>query len=195
MCETCGGSTIAGARGRKPRFCSTRCRVSAHRRAQKMQPIPRELRCRDRWIRHLNKRPLSVDGHWIGVTDDSKWRTFEEALSSECGDGVGFVLNGDGVVCIDIDDCVSNGRVSRDALALLALLPKTYVEFSPSGRGLHVWGLADLDAGRVLSWRDLKLEVYPNGRYLTMTGNRWGVSTGQSVGRLASLDLSGILAG
>ena len=44
-------------------------------------------------------------GHWISVTDSQALSTYSEAKSSEDGDGLGFVLNGDGIICIDLDHC------------------------------------------------------------------------------------------
>jgi primase-polymerase (primpol)-like protein len=87
------------------------------------------------------------------------------------GDGLGFVLNGDGLVCVDLDDCVVDGVVSGAAQALIDSLPKTFVEFSPSGRGLHIWGFGVIAAGRKFQRDGLKIEVYGDGRYLTVTGN------------------------
>lgn len=190
-CEVCGVATQPGARGRKPRFCSSRCRVAAHRRANREQVIPADLRDCDRWIRHEDKRPMSVEGYWISVTDERAWSSFESAVESDCGDGAGFVLNGDGVVCIDLDDVVVDGVVSEQARALINSLPETYVEFSPSGRGLHIWGFGSLDRGRRFVRDGMKVEVYADGRYLTVTGRKYGVTHKRS--RLAELDLSSLI--
>jgi primase-polymerase (primpol)-like protein len=169
-CEICSNPVASPARGRRPRFCSTRCRVAAHRKAQRL-PIPAELKERARWIRHENKRPITSDGWYCSVTNPKVWDTFEYAKASKKGDGLGFVLNGDGVVCVDLDDCVVDGVVSVEAQALIDSLPRTFVELSPSGRGLHVWGFGDVGAGRRFERDGLKVEVYGDGRYLTVTGN------------------------
>lgn len=185
----CGGQVAAPARGRRPSFCSGKCRVKAHRVRKRTQSVfPAELVNRDRWIRHADKRPATVEGRWCSVTDDHSWATFDDAASSEFGDGLGFVLNGDGIVCIDLDDCVVDGVPNQAARDFLARLPKTFVEFSPSGRGLHVWGFASLSAGRRFERDGLKIEVYPDGRYLTVTGRAL-------VNRpFASLDLAWLVA-
>ena len=150
-CIVCGGSVATPARGRRPKFCSGRCRVKAHRDQKRVvEGVPAELRERDRWIRHQQKRPMAVGGWWASVTDPSCWSSYEDAADSPHGDGLGFVLNGDGIVCIDLDDCVVDGVPNAEARALIRSLPKTYVEFSPSGRGLHIWGFASLDAGHVV---------------------------------------------
>jgi primase-polymerase (primpol)-like protein len=173
-CIVCGGSVATPARGRRPKFCSGRCRVKAHRDQKRVvDGVPAELRERARWIRHQAKRPMAVGGWWCSVTNPSHWSTYEDAADSSHGDGLGFVLNGDGIVCIDLDDCVTDGVPNVEARALIKSLPKTYVEFSPSGRGLHVWGFASLVAGRRFERDGLKVEVYPDGRYLTVTGRAY----------------------
>jgi primase-polymerase (primpol)-like protein len=102
------------------------------------------------------------------------------------GDGLGFVLNGDGIVCIDLDHCF-DGVPSVQAQAVLDLFPDTYVEVSPSGTGLHIWGFAPLLKGRRFTLNGLSVEVYPSGRYMTVTGNAVNSSS------FADLDLSQIL--
>jgi len=126
---------------------------------------------------------MALGGYWLSINDSSKWASFEEAREAEVGDGVGFVLNGDGVVCIDLDDCVENGQVSAEAQALIDSLPKTFVEVSPSGTGLHIWGYGSVGTGRRFERDGLKVEVYGDGRYLTVSGKTLVKS------KLAELDL------
>jgi primase-polymerase (primpol)-like protein len=112
-----------------------------------------------------------------------------DALNREDVDanGLGFVLNGDGVVCVDIDDCVEGGEPTVEAREFLDAIGRTYVEYSPSGRGLHVWGFAFMDKGRVFKGRHLKVEVYPNKRFITVTGRPY------RDGELGRLDLDAAL--
>ena len=168
-CEVCGGSVATPARGRRPRFCGGTCRVAAHRKARRVV-FPRELRDRDRWVLHEAKRPMAVGGWWCSVNDASSWSPFADVRDAGKGDGIGFVLNGDGVVCVDLDDCVFDGVVSDAAQALIDSLPTTFVELSPSGRGLHVWGFGELDRGRKFVRDGLKVEVYADARFMTVTG-------------------------
>lgn len=113
---------------------------------------------------------MSLGGWWLSIHHESEWASFEDARQAEFGDGVGFVLNGDGVVCIDLDSCVEDGVISKEAQALIDSLPKTFVEFSPSGNGLHIWGYSRVSTGRRFERNGLKTEVYGDGRYLTVTG-------------------------
>jgi primase-polymerase (primpol)-like protein len=86
--------------------------------------------------------------------------------------GVGFVLNGDGIACIDLDHCITGGVLADWAADIVARAGKTFVEVSPSGTGLHIWGFAEVGRGRRMG----QVEVYDRGRYMTVTGNRWGSS-------------------
>jgi hypothetical protein len=167
------------------RFCSGRCRVAAHRR----QP-PAHLRTLDRWVRHLDdKRPVTVTGEPASSTNPATWSTHAQAASSESGVGLGFVLNGDGVVCVDLDHCVSSGRLEPWAAQLLADCPATFIELSVSGTGLHVWGFGSVARGRRMRVGDGGVEVYGDKRYIAVTGRRWA----SAPATLA--DLSGWLPG
>ncbi|MBP2341111.1 hypothetical protein JOF41_007365 [Saccharothrix coeruleofusca] len=165
-CDRCGKPLAVRAR-KGTRFCSTRCRVAAHR-----NKIPVELRERPRWVRHTAaKVPLTADGRAASSTDPTTWSTYEQVQHHQ---RKGLVLNGDGLVCIDLDHCLVDGRPTGRAAEILAALPDTYIEVSPSGDGLHVWGYARVGAGRKLPGG---VEVYGTGRYITITGKRFGRCT------------------
>lgn len=162
-CSYCGRPLAWDARA-DARFCSTRCRVANHRAT----PIPLELRSVDRWVRHRNKVPLTVVGRPASSTNPATWAPYALASTSHLGDGPGFVLAGDGIVCLDLDHCVGDGHPSPPAKALLDRCPETYIELSPSGTGLHIWGHATLDASFCLRGY-LSVEVYADKRYITIT--------------------------
>lgn len=182
-CQVCGSQVHPGSRGRKPKFCGTSCRVRSHRGHH----IPVELRQLPRWIRHSRKVPITVTGQAASSTNPLTWSDYQTASAATAGDGLGFVLNGDGIVCIDLDHCF-DGRPTAEAQAVIDSLPETYIEVSPSGTGLHIWGYADLEKGRRFSRNGLSVEIYPNGRYLTVTGKALQRSG------FAHLDLSHLLA-
>lgn len=161
-CESCGQQLDARA---GTRFCSTACRMRAHRG----HVVPLRMRRCDRWIRHAAKVPKTVHGRAASSTDPATWSTFEEALASGVGDGLGFVLAGDGIACIDLDHCLVDGVLADWARAILDSCGRTYVEVSPSGTGLHVFGLGIVGKGR----RRDGVECYDRGRYMTITGRRF----------------------
>lgn len=152
------------------RFCSGRCRVASHRAV-----APAELHDRARWVRRdAAKRPLRADtGRLASSTNPRTWASYRAARVAPFGVGLGFVV-GDGVGCIDLDHCLINGEPTEAAAAFLAGLPATYVEISPSGDGLHVWGLMDEARGSRRAVDGLQVERYSRGRYITVTGRRFG---------------------
>ncbi|MDX3145830.1 bifunctional DNA primase/polymerase, partial [Streptomyces scabiei] len=160
--------------------CSTRCRVAAHR-AAKNDATPHELTTRDRWVRRsAEKIPLTVAGKAASSTDPRTWSTHKDAAASSAGVGLGFVLSDeDDVMCLDLDHCINplTGRVAPWAAAILRDAGATYVEVSPSGDGLHIWGRAHVRQGRRIRRPDgTAVEIYGTGRYIAMTGCRHGSS-------------------
>lgn len=138
--------------------------------------MPGELRRLDRWVRYSSRKvPLTTQGRPASSTDSSTWSSFKDAARASAGVGIGFVLNGDRIVCLDLDHCLDGRRVTPWAAQILAAVPGTYVEVSPSGDGLHVWGLGDVARGRRLRVAGGGLlEIYGAERYITVTGKRFG---------------------
>lgn len=118
----------------------------------------------------------------ISTAKPDDWLSFDEARTLYEGggfDGVGVLIAGNDVdvVAFDVDGCLDeNGNViaSPDAVAALVAMG-TYIEISPSGRGLRAFA-------RGLSLDDCKekvgdIEVYgslDSVRYVTVTGHPWG---------------------
>lgn len=179
-CHQCQTPLVQPKTGRRRRFCSGACRVANHRVRDQLTPaplpVPEALLTRNRWVLHRRKRPMAVGGWWASINDSSVWVSYQEAVDALAdpqvrAEGVGFILNGDGVVCLDLDGCVVDGVIDELALAFIDALGTSYVEFSPSRTGLHIWGFSDLPRGKVLAGGALKVEMYPNGRFITWTGD------------------------
>jgi len=167
-CEWCGIGIVTSRVD--ARFCSSKCRVYTHR-AAKTNPIPAAMISRNRWIRRTaNKVPLTVDGTAASSTDPTTWASYNRATESTVGAGLGFVL-GDGIGCIDLDHCLDNRKANPAAAAFIARYPNNYIEVSPSGDGLHIWGTATEQAGTKRTVDGLSIETYSTGRYITITGN------------------------
>jgi len=130
---------------------------------------------RPRWVRcSPTKVPLTVTGDAASSTDPATWSTYTKARRSTAGVGLGFVL-GDGIGCIDLDDCLIDGEPVPWARDILVSNPDTFVEVSRSGRGLHIFGLLPEQPGRRI--RDGRsIEVYSTSRYIAVTGNRHGTA-------------------
>jgi hypothetical protein len=147
--------------------------------------IPAELRALPHWVTWCaegatgekpRKVPYAADRPHTRAssTDPSTWGTFHQAEAAYLeGDrtGIGFVLNGDGMVGVDIDHCVTDGLPNPAALTMLDQLGAAYVELSPSGTGLRAFGYAEnLPSGCKGQYNGLDVELYSTGRYLTLTG-------------------------
>ncbi|WP_425837293.1 DNA primase [Streptomyces fractus] len=188
-CEHCTGAMPIMARAHA-KTCSPRCR-KALSRAKARNPLPEELRTRDRWIRRDAKKvPLTSAGMAASSTNSRTWSTYAEASSSSAGVGLGFVLSDvDDIVCLDLDHCLNplTGRLAPWAAAIVRDAGATYVEVSPSGDGLHIWGRADVRHGRKIRRPDgTAVEIYGTGRYIAMTGRRHG-NTPSALGNLSAV--------
>lgn len=175
-CERCGDRLAAMARS-DARFCSSRCRVAAHRERRRRR-FPRCMTSRDRWLRwelaprggRLTKRPLAVSGRPGSSTDSATWSSFSAADASSVGSGLGFVL-GDGIGCIDLDDCLDDGVLAPWARRIVDETPAFFVEVSQSGRGVHLFVRTHAAQGSVtMDVEGNRVEFYPSGRYIAVTG-------------------------
>jgi primase-polymerase (primpol)-like protein len=93
-------------------------------------------------------------------------------------DGIGFVVNGDGIVGGDLDGCrlPHSGEIHPTAREIINRM-HTYTEVSPSGCGFRLFGLAVLPADHPC--RVGSIEVYSRARYFTVTGKHLsGTPTG-----------------
>ncbi|MEV5911078.1 bifunctional DNA primase/polymerase [Streptomyces chartreusis] len=171
-CEHCEGPMPITARSHA-RFCMPACRAAAHR---KSRSIPTELTRRPRWIRRTSRKvPIAVDGSAASSTDPASWSTHRAAARSTAGAGLGFVLDGDGVVCLDLDHCLdSEGVIAGWAQGVLDAAGDTWVEVSQGGDGLHIWGYGALPHGRRITVGAGSVELYGTGRYIAVTGRTFG---------------------
>ncbi|MFK4251545.1 bifunctional DNA primase/polymerase [Streptomyces angustmyceticus] len=180
-CERCSGPMPAAARA-DAQYCSSPCRQAAYRarckaerarvRVDQQARVPAELTSRPRWVRHKDKVPLRTDGRFASVKDPSSWSDFPAVAASRTGDGIGFVLTaGDGIVVLDLDHAVEDGRVLPWAQAIVDQLPPTYMERGRSGTGLHLWFRGAVPHGRRIRRGELAVEVYSDRRYM-IVGDR-----------------------
>jgi putative DNA primase/helicase len=120
-------------------------------------------------VQHLNPPK------YASATDPSTWRNPTSVFAALQADttgtlvGMGFVLHGDGTVCIDLDHAVDeNGNITPEAQRILDKFLNTYAEYSLSGRGIHIW----LRTSRPLPTsgrRTGNVEIYQDKRYIAIT--------------------------
>ena len=120
------------------------------------------------------KPPYQPDGRPAKSTDPATWAEFSECLlayQSGRFDGLGFVLTRDaGIIGVDLDHCIdAGGNVAPWAQQAVDTL-NSYAEMSPSGDGLHVFVFGTFP-GDMTGRRKGGVEVYAEGRYLTVTGH------------------------
>ena len=150
-----------------------------------LEVIPDELRRLDRWVcwAYRQGRKVPYDAKALNAcassTDETSWASFDKARvafeerldDDDAYTGIGIVLNGDGLVGVDIDHCVTDGVPDPAAIRLLEQLGATYIEVSPSGTGLRAFGYAEnLQSGCKGNLDGLAVELYSSARYLTVTG-------------------------
>lgn len=144
--------------------------------------IPSQLIAVDRWVvwryelrkGKWAKPPRQTNDRYAASNDSHTWTSFGEALAAyESGrfDGIGIVLP-DGIVGIDLDDCVEGDRFTEESRLLQAMLP-TYCERSPSGTGVKLLAAGHLSAKLAKTSHAKGVELYDGGdtnRYFTITG-------------------------
>ncbi|MFH8531500.1 DNA primase [Streptomyces tendae] len=174
-CEYCR-EHLGARHAHNARFCSGRCRMAAHRARQRQtDPVPAAMARRQQWVRYSDRKvPLSVRGPKrapASSTDPETWSSYSQARRSTSGVGLGFVLSPfDRLVCIDLDHALTDGVLAPWARAIVDQVPSTYIEVSPSGSGLHIWGYGSVGRGRRIRRSGTAVEVYDRGRYMTVTG-------------------------
>lgn len=139
--------------------------------------IPAELAQLPRWLVWRDKKvPYCASDPRLKAssTDPETWSSFEMARTTfEEGGflGVGFALNNDGIVGVDLDKCVTDGTPTHAATQLIDMLQCGYVELSPSGTGLRAFGYGPAIKGTRGKLNGVNVELYSTGRYLTVTGH------------------------
>jgi putative DNA primase/helicase len=151
--------------------------------------IPAELKALRQWVLwrgaerdgRWTKIPYSAEGHKASSTDSSTWACFDSAAESYKGgsfDGIGFVFaQGGGLAGVDLDYCVSDGGGLEPKAAAIVNALSSYTEYSVNSSGLHIIVMASLEKGVRTSARsriDIPVEIYPHGKYFTVTGKVLG---------------------
>ena len=138
-----------------------------------------DLKPQRRWVCYdAQKKPIDpLTGKLASSTDPRTWGTYAQAKAQRDRlnlAGVGVILNGDGIVGIDLDKCIDH--VDEDENIILKKyarhlfgLASSYAEVSPSGKGVHILGTATIPKSVKKQMHDIGVEVYDNKRYFTVT--------------------------
>lgn len=119
------------------------------------------------------KCPVGRDGRPCDPLEPRGWRSWTDALACVArgeADGVGLVVTPAlRLTVLDLDDCVTPAGLTPAAQAVIEEFAGSYVESSPSGRGLHVLVRGACPDG----WRRRPgLDVITTG-FVTVTGRAW----------------------
>lgn len=152
--------------------------------------IPKQLTDLNRWVPwragqpnefgKFSKVPISPKtGRPISANDPTNWLSFADACAAydrgECS-GIGIALSEQPaiqteghpvyLVAIDLDNCGERMGAVKEHWEQLG---RPYVEVSPSGKGIRMFGLSKvlLKGGNAGAGR----ELYAAGRFMTVTGN------------------------
>lgn len=157
--------------------------------------MPPELVERDQWLlwRAERSRKVPYQPHRptrrAKSTDPSTWASFDAtqaAYTPQRDAGVGFALDGNGHAAIDID-----GDTSERAVRLLHDAGCGYIEYSPSGNGLHGWGYYTGRLPRKKGVIDgINVEIYNSARYMSVTGDAIVATPMQELSTLENLSKS-----
>lgn len=116
-----------------------------------------------------DKIPCNAAGDSINPHDPSQWmtRAVADAGRTNAVSGIGFVLNGDGWWCVDLDNCGPDWNAA--AVAIYQSFTGAMAEVSVSGTGLHIFGRCDPSrlADRRNKW-DGWCEWYHTGRFIAL---------------------------
>lgn len=141
-----------------------------------------ELKELNQWVcwsksKERGKIPINPrEGNGAQSNNPDTWGSYDEVMQywrkhPNKISGIGFVFTKDDPYFgVDIDKCIDeNGEFDEKSRDITDRLGHTYVEYSPSGNGLHIIG-----RGRLPSWcknAKCQVEAYERGRYFTMTFN------------------------
>lgn len=157
----------------------------------KPEAIPECLRERDQWLnwkyevrsdsKKATKVPYQPEADEKGrfknakTNDQTTWRAFERCHSAvNVFDGVGFAFaDGDGLCGVDLDHCFDEqNQLLPWAREIVDQFDGTWIEYSPSGQGLHIWCKGKpVRSGKGTVNKSVELYDAKSPRYFTVTGN------------------------
>jgi hypothetical protein len=141
---------------------------------------PQQLTALPQWVlwrpHEGRKCPFQINGRFAKTTDRSTWAAFAPVLREwqahpDRWSGIGYVFaDGDPYAGIDLDDCLTNLTPKPWARPILDRLCNTYIEISPSGKGLKAFVTGAPATEVRFQLGDGTVEIYSRARYFTVTG-------------------------
>lgn len=143
--------------------------------------VPQTLQNFNNWVlwrlEDGKKKPFSAKYNGLAsVCKPYQWASYGAALQkleyTDDYNGLGFVFSENcGLVFIDLDNCIDedSGELSSFASNIIGAFSGTYIEYSQSGRGLHIVCRGKIPA----AYKSEKIELYSSARYMAFTGNAY----------------------
>lgn len=143
--------------------------------------IPAELKSARRWVcwkfeqrgGKTTKVPYTPTGRRAKSNDPATWAAFDDCRAAHEGgrfDGIGFQLDGSGIVGVDIDHAKDDAGNWSAAAADIVNILGSYAEISPSGEGVHIF-IKAVKPGNKSKNVAAGVEMYDTKRFFTVTGN------------------------
>jgi primase-polymerase (primpol)-like protein len=125
------------------------------------------------------KVPYQTNGKRASTTSDSHWHDFDQAaeiLTKYPGRYSGMAyrfIKSDATTGIDLDDVLdAGGAVKECARGVIERFSDTYMEVSPSGKGVKIWARGSIPSNvpGIAIGAGASIEMYDHARYFTLTG-------------------------
>jgi hypothetical protein len=156
--------------------------VHQHDQQTEAMMLPADLTELNQWIlwryEDGTKVPYQRSGKKASSTNPATWAEYTEVMEAysrtHVYSGVGFVFSvDDPYVGVDLDRCVkADGTPEGWAVGIIGKFADTYMELSPSGRGVHIFARGTLPSsvGKV-KVKDGGIEMYSHARFFTITAH------------------------
>jgi hypothetical protein len=169
-------------------------------------PFPKVLIDNPRWCRYFitddgRKIPTRVDNGRAafasGTSRSDSWTTYAAAyrpnpFARSAPVRLGFDIAAP-FFAVDLDKVLDGGRLTTRGKELIAKLPETYSELSPSGRGLHLWYTVKIGHDSLPNATFApSFEAYSRLRWFTMTGSAYWKKPVRSMTLRAALEVFAI---
>jgi primase-polymerase (primpol)-like protein len=143
--------------------------------------------CADEFLARPNRKV-----NWL---QPAFWRPFTRAKvyftnHRSSYNGLGIVLpypylQKRGFTCVDLDWKHLPGPTPLQLHIIVAFVGKTYIEYSPSGKGVHLWFRGTIGNCR----RGKEVEIYSHSRFMTITLEPYRDESGNIIGNLPFADV------
>ncbi len=115
----------------------------------------------------IAKIPYSlIDGKSQDWNNEYKWVDYKTAILKK--ELIGFVLGENNIICIDLDDAISNGILREEAKDIIDRFKGTYMGLSQSKSGIHIF-LKGKIKDNLIKPSD-GIEIYHKNHYIALTG-------------------------